>query len=269
MSSLTKGWFKVNEVANKVWRIDDNGEDAIYLIEGKEKSLLIDTGWGIGNLSELVSSLTSYPLIVINTHCHPDHVCANHQFDHIYIHGDDASMMKGNFRKEARLWMLDNIIKSPLPYGFKKDDWINASLKDISYLAKNQQFDLGGRIISVIETPGHTPGSICLFDESEGLLFAGDSIEEGDIWLHCEECLSLNKYFNSIKGLSKIANKIKYIFPSHGNAPIAPRIIIDMANGIEKIVSGKNIGCKIETFFGKGSYCKYDSFGIIYRDNNI
>jgi hypothetical protein len=42
-----------------------------------------------------------------------------------------------------------------------------------------------------------------------------------------------------------------------------------MAYGIEKIISGINIGYEIETFFGRGLYCKYDSFGIIYRDNNI
>ena len=54
-----------------------NGSQNIYLLEGKEKAMLIDTGWGAGNLRACVEKLTDKPLIVVNTHFHPDHSAGN------------------------------------------------------------------------------------------------------------------------------------------------------------------------------------------------
>lgn len=269
MAILNQSWYRVNELEEKIWEINDNGQDTIYLIEGKEKALLIDTGWGIGNLFELVSTLTRLPLLVVNTHCHPDHVCGNYQFDHVYIHKNDVSMMKGNFTKEARIWMIDNILNSALLYDFPKEAWINANLKSISIFDKNLVFDLGGRTIKVIETPGHSPGSICLFVPDEGILFTGDTIEEGDIWLHCEECLPLSVYFKGIKEFISIKDEIKYLFPAHGKTPIKPDILLELYNGIEKILSGRSKGIKHETFLGNGLLCRFDSCGILYREDNM
>ncbi len=59
-------WFKVKEVAEKVWAIHDNTNVACYLVEGEEKSILIDTEWGLGNLAELIQSITSLPLLCCN-----------------------------------------------------------------------------------------------------------------------------------------------------------------------------------------------------------
>jgi glyoxylase-like metal-dependent hydrolase (beta-lactamase superfamily II) len=156
-----------------------------------------------------------------------------------------------------------------VPYDFNKEAWINADLNKVSYFTENQVFDLGGRIVKVMDTPGHTPGSICLFVENEGLLFSGDSVEQGDIWLHCEECLPLCIYQNSIIKLLNIADEIDCVFPSHGKTPIRPKILFEINDGIEKIKSGKRKGAEIETFIGKGLSCAFDSFGIIYRDDNI
>jgi hydroxyacylglutathione hydrolase len=63
--------WKLNE---NTWIINFmNGSQNMYLLEGREKALLIDTGWGAGNLRALVEKLTSKPVIVTNTHGHLDH----------------------------------------------------------------------------------------------------------------------------------------------------------------------------------------------------
>ena len=61
-------WFTTRLVASQTWAIDDHGSDVIYLIAGDERALLVDTGWGVGDLPGLVTSLTSLPLLVVNTH---------------------------------------------------------------------------------------------------------------------------------------------------------------------------------------------------------
>lgn len=79
-------WFTVNEVSEKVWVISDHNIDNIYLIEGKDSALLVDTGIGVADLVSAVKKLTDKPLIVVNTHGHPDHCGANYQFEKVYIH---------------------------------------------------------------------------------------------------------------------------------------------------------------------------------------
>src|SRR5262245_39624199 len=68
-----EAWFTAKQIANKTWLIDDHGIDNIYLLEGKDSALLIDAGFGLANLKSFVGQLTSKPLIIVNTHGHPDH----------------------------------------------------------------------------------------------------------------------------------------------------------------------------------------------------
>ena len=65
----------------------------MYLLEGDEKALLIDTGYGAENLREYVEKLTSKPILVVNTHYHPDHAAGNGEFEAVY--------MNRNYRVDA------------------------------------------------------------------------------------------------------------------------------------------------------------------------
>ena len=67
-------WFVLNEITDGIWFISDKTGVNCYLVDGETKSLLIDTGWGLGNLAELIHSITSLPIEVVFTHGHPDHV---------------------------------------------------------------------------------------------------------------------------------------------------------------------------------------------------
>lgn len=71
------------------WKLDEKtwvisfmeGTEYIYLLEGKEKALLLDTGYGIGHLRAFVETLTDKPVIVANTHFHPDHSAGNGEWE--------------------------------------------------------------------------------------------------------------------------------------------------------------------------------------------
>src|SRR6187549_2649383 len=71
-------WFKAKRINEKVWHIADGNIDNIYLIEGRDSALLIDTGIGGANLPAFIKSLTSLPVIVVNSHSHPDHSGSNY-----------------------------------------------------------------------------------------------------------------------------------------------------------------------------------------------
>ncbi len=67
-AAQSKPWFSATKSAEGVWTISDNGSDNMYLVEGGEKALLIDTGLGVARLSAFVKTLTAKPVIVVNTH---------------------------------------------------------------------------------------------------------------------------------------------------------------------------------------------------------
>ena len=90
-------WFEVYKVAADVFAIYEphQFEETIsYLILGRERALLFDTGMGIGDLRALTSKLTTLPVTVLNSHTHNDHVGDNWQFDTVY--GMDTEFTRQN-----------------------------------------------------------------------------------------------------------------------------------------------------------------------------
>jgi len=268
VENSNSSWYKVKEISKKVWLIGDVGVNA-YLIEGNEKALLVDTAWGIGNLSALVASLTSLPIIVVNTHGHPDHVSGNYHFEQAYLHNDDLPIMKKSFNPEARSRIIKRFSNNPLSPHFSEETWINAIPSKMIPLSENQQFELGGKTVIVIEIPGHTPGSICLLDVRDRLLFTADSVSEGNILLHFEYSLPLRTYLKGINHLISMNDKFDYIIPSHGNAPIDPAILLEFKGRVEKVITGELRGTPHETSLGNGLLCRFNSCGILYREENI
>src|SRR3954469_266484 len=70
-------WFEVYLVKPGVYAIYEPREfqEVIsYLIVGKDRALLLDTGMGMASIKKIVSELTSLPVIVLNTHTHADHI---------------------------------------------------------------------------------------------------------------------------------------------------------------------------------------------------
>ena len=90
------------------WRLDAqtwiiqfmNGTEYMYLLEGSEKALLLDTGYGAGNLRAFVEQLTDKPVIVANTHYHPDHAGGNGEFEKGMAAGQSVCgrRRRGSFR---------------------------------------------------------------------------------------------------------------------------------------------------------------------------
>ena len=97
----TMDWLRTRCIREEIWAIDDNGCDVMYLVSGKEKSLLIDTGWGIGGLETLAASLSPLPLIVMNSHGHPDHTYGNGLFGEVYIHEADERFVSSAPSRET------------------------------------------------------------------------------------------------------------------------------------------------------------------------
>lgn len=261
-------WFKVKKVADRTWVIRDKTHVACYLVEGEKKSLLIDTCWGLGNLAELVQSITSLPIDVVITHGHPDHVCGAFQFNDLYISKEDESLLNAFYNTQTRRNLIENRFKD-YPDEFSKEEWINAELDRVSIIKEEDVFELGKRDLKVIAAPGHTPGSICLLDEKNELLFSGDSIQTAPVLMHLDTSLPLSTYFDSIVHVCSFEDAYEKILPAHGETPLDKTVLDELINGVSEILEGKVTGKLEQTFFGEGTVSKFNKTSIIYNENHL
>lgn len=180
----------------------------MYLVVGLEKALLIDTG-NPGNISlEQIRAYTDLPLLVVNTHAHPDHSGSNNRFEKVYIHEADLESGKRYSGSDVEL--------IPIKEGYV--------------------FDLGGKKLEVIEVCGHTPGSICLLDVQDKILFGGDTANE-ETWAHISN-IPLETYKKSMERLLTRKDEYNLLLPGHGQArPIS--FIEDLIACSKEILAGK------------------------------
>ena len=150
----------IRQIDEHTW--EGNGHlmanETIYIIEGSEKAILLDAGTKIDGLDKIVAGITKKPVTLIATHVHPDHTgSAINDFPEIWINAGD----------------MVNVPEFMADYKGK-----------INYLADGQVFDLGGRHIEVIFTPGHTPGSVSFFEmDGRKWGYSGDAFGSGNLLL--------------------------------------------------------------------------------------
>ena len=214
-------WFEVYSVRPGVLAIYEprQSEEVIsYLILGKKRALLFDTGMGISDMKKLVQGLTTLPVSVLNSHTHNDHAGDNWQFDDIYGMDTDftRASAKGS-RDDARAEIKPDQLCAPFPSGFDPKTYETRPFKIAHWLHGGDTIDLGGRVLKVITTPGHTPDSISLLDQAHGLLFTGDTYYRGLIYLYRPET-DLDAYEASLKKMAALAPGLKLLLPAH-NVP--------------------------------------------------
>ena len=270
MQMKTSSWYKTRLVRGGTWAIDDNGCDVMYLVSGDEKSLLIDTGWGIGVLPKLVSTLSPLPLIVVNSHGHPDHTYGNGLFQQVHVHEADMFMVNHLQPDESKNWIVKNVLPKNLPEEFNPDTWAT-KLPILKPIKDGYVFDLGNRHLQVISVPGHSAGSICLLDHENRLLFTGDTIQNAT-WLHLDESLPLTRFHENLKRLQGFEDRFDHILPAHADLQTLPQpktIIDDLTAGIGRILKGEIAGREEKTFAGNGLRCDFGTCGIVYRPDRL
>jgi glyoxylase-like metal-dependent hydrolase (beta-lactamase superfamily II) len=228
---ISDSWFEAYKVAPDTFAIYEphQSEETIsYLILGTQKAVMFDTGMGISDILKVVTELTKLPVIVLNSHTHDDHVGGNWQFETIYSMDTDFSRAnaKGSVA-DAQAEIAPGEICGDLSKSFDPKTYRTKPWKISKFVHNNDEFDLGGRILEIVSTPGHTPDSICLRDRSNGLLFTGDTYYPAPIWLYRPET-NLDLYSISIAQIATIAlldPPLKLVLGAH-NVPVAPPSVL-------------------------------------------
>ena len=257
--SVPDPWFAVYRIKPGVFAIYEphQSEEVIsYLILGEKQALLFDTGMGISDIRKVVEGLTPLPLNVMNSHTHNDHVGDNWRFNEIY--GMDTAFTRANAggsTADAQAEIAPGEICGELPPGFDAKNYRTRPFKITDWLKGGEKIDLGGRVIEVIATPGHTPDSISLWDAANGLLFPGDMYYAGPIYLYRPET-DLDAYEASIAKM--IALKPRLLLPAH-NVPVGdPAVLPRVLAAMKEVRAGKIKPVK------KGSHWEYKFDGFSF-----
>ncbi len=169
----------------------------IWHVRGRDRDLLIDTGMGIADLASAASDLFEKQLSVVLTHAHVDHAGGAFEFDHCCIHAaevehacaaeDQMSLVACLQPPEIREMMeadgpLGEFLITASPYdGFDPAAYRLRPTAEPTLVEEGDVIDLGDREFEILHLPGHSPGSIGLWEKRTGTLFSGDAVYDGNL----------------------------------------------------------------------------------------
>lgn len=253
-------WFTHHKIGPGIWVINDSDQDQIYLVEGDARALVIDTGLGYQNLKHYVETITSKPLLVVNTHAHPDHAGGNHVFDQVHIHRDELETLNYYTSEPVMLDTFMRFVKRKMPDHLRDK---NKTLPALITIDEGFQFDLGNRILDVIHIPGHSPGSIALYDRQSASLFTGD-MANPHLWMQIKYAGSMEEWLLSINKLRTYRYPVQQLLPGHGD-PLAPSHLDVLHTAAEKLLAGDCPITPYQSPFGEEVACEYEGVFIVYK----
>ena len=270
-------WFEIYKLPKDVYAIYEphHFQEVIsFLIMGKEKALLVDTGLGFKDIKDEVDALTDLPVVVVNTHTHFDHVGGNWQFSEVHVMNEPNALerLKNGVNRKAELVTGEidaNFEPSAFHYHNGECPIDLATFKgkpsNPAPVEDGHVFDLGGRKFEVLHTPGHSPDSIMLVNHEEKMLFTGDTFYPASLYAHITKSDGLNSsegvYRNTINKVAKLFADYT-LYCSH-NEPVCPgTMLVAAAKAFDDIEAG-NLDY-IEDEAGLKKY-QFDGFAIITR----
>ena len=288
---MTKtGWFATQRLAEGTFLVGEPMHVNNYLVVGSERAVLLDTGMGIASIKAVVDSLTDKPLLVVNSHHHFDHVGGNHEFPDIAIHRSGSELLQAGpparwlesywesfqevlaqyqvFRDIDQAWFQvlapEMQMRQP-PEGFEPGDWPVPRSVPNRLLDDGEELDLGDRTLRVLHTPGHSPDAICLLDESQRMLFSGDTVDTGPLYAHLAGG-DVDEFAVSARRLAdEVPAKVDTVLSAHGARYRSyPELLGRVADAFDAVRAGEvDYAPAVDCFQGHAKQASFNDFSIV------
>ena len=223
---IAERWFEFKKTDDGVTLIWEPYSDPlircnIWHVKGKNRDMLVDTGLGIVSLKEAAKHIFDNHLTAVATHTHFDHIGGMFEFDDRVVHELEATNMAdaidGMVLRVSGFNHSDVQIMRDAGYALDQDELITAlpstefgldahELEPASptwTVVEGDIIDLGNRVFEVIHLPGHSTGSIGLWEEKTGILFSGDAVYDGPLLTNFPGA-DINDYVQSMLRLRKL-----------------------------------------------------------------
>lgn len=184
---LADTWFAFDSVAPGVIRVREHHVDSyavghLWLIVGSDRSIVFDAGSGIVPPAPTLAALVDTPLLCIASCSGYDHAGGWFSFAERACHHADVADLADPGEENAEIGdylTIDRFTAIP-EVGFDPADHKMVGARPTDLLDDDQTIDLGDRRLTVLHTPGRSPGGVSLWEASTKLLFSGEMLYDGD-----------------------------------------------------------------------------------------
>jgi glyoxylase-like metal-dependent hydrolase (beta-lactamase superfamily II) len=259
-------WFHVAELEPGVHLVGEPGHVCNWLIRGRDRSVLLDTGLGVADIAAAVAPVVTSPIEVVSSHAHFDHVGGNDGFAVRHAHPLGAELI-GSCAPERLLHDYARLVAGlpaafaalrgadegfhllgpdeavrewpPPGIGANGEGWRIETPPPTAMLHDGDVLDLGDRQLRVLHTPGHAPDHLCLLDERAGILFAQDQAYYGPHLVYFEDS-DVGDWARSARRLAdELDGAIRTIYVAHCLRPaVPPRHLGELAEAGDAILGG-------------------------------
>ena len=191
----------------------------IWHVRGRDRDVLLDTGMGVVPLRARLAALAEQPLLAVASHTHFDHIGSHHEFAERAVHRAEADILAAPTRAGtlAELYVGDDIFTALPPGDYDSAAYRVVPAPATRLLGDGDRIDLGDRRLEVLHLPGHSPGSIALWEAATGILFSGDAVYDGPLIDDCYHS-DVSDYLASMERLRRLPARVVHggHFPSFG-----------------------------------------------------
>jgi len=220
-------WFERKRIDDEItllWEphVDPLVRCNIWHMRGRDRDAMIDSGLGIASLTAAAKDLLQKEVIAVATHIHYDHVGGLHEFENRVMHRIEAPKM-ANFDEAGGLYASDmgviadglrsagydvpETLVTAVPEGFDPAEYRVTPTSVTRTVDEGDIIDLGDRHFEVLHLPGHSPGSIGLFEATTETLFSGDAIYDGPLLDELPES-NIQDYVRTMKRLRELPVRV-------------------------------------------------------------
>lgn len=210
--------FDVRPITEHVTEFLGRFHERMYLVQGSERAVLIDTGCGFGSLKAEVERVNELPLTVLLTHGHQDHAMGAVEFSNVYLNPEEREVLE--FSSDAAFRLLGLSISRDARLVTPEDMLPPPSFDDLLPLRAGDCFALGGTTLEAFACPGHTRGHLVFLDREHRILFSGDAVSNASFLL-AEESTTVEEYRdNLIRLKAALEGRVDKILEGHGTGEL-------------------------------------------------
>jgi predicted peptidase/glyoxylase-like metal-dependent hydrolase (beta-lactamase superfamily II) len=195
LSPMDEPYFASEQIAPNVWKIRNDG-DFCYLIGGDEIGVMVDSGYGAGNLRTYAEKLLGKPVpYVINTHYHFDHTANDSYFD-------------------AAFMTAASVPYATVPYASFSGMTFPRNYPVIE-VQDGYEMNLGDHQLRILVLPhsNHTLGGLMVLDETNHILFTGDEFLGPN---RTDLNISLDDFYNNMAHIAAYRGNFNVMYGGTG-----------------------------------------------------
>lgn len=189
---VAEHWYETRSFSSEVTLIRETWVNPdlrcnIWHVRGRDRDLLVDSGLGVVSLRDAVAALSEREVLAVASHTHFDHIGCHHEFEHRLCHPAEAAVLNAPTSRNT-VWdsygpgidLQASLTALPCEQ-FTFDDYSVLPAPPSRLIDEGDEVDLGDRLFKVFHMPGHSPGSVCLYEAATLTLFTGDVLYDGEL----------------------------------------------------------------------------------------